>query len=806
MFSFSAFENVRETAPRKTVSFSAWAKGITAGWWKDNVERARALAVAGDEEGYKNAKKRLPAVTPYGIFTTRNRESLAEASGLFVLDFDGKDHPDIPGDAWEKVKKALCKKGKAHIACAFISPRGDGLKVFFRIDPEVPLPESLEYVRVNWCAPLALRLDESGKDISRLCFVSYDPAAYVADPATLEPVPGVKTEPEKPASAASRPAGQTESEEVEDEKFTRYLDTLAQGGVLSYEAGVEVIGATVAYWGVEKAATELASRWPDGDRKLNFAKKCRQAIPCSDALAMLAKAGAKMGVKLTSKPASKRTPRPKKPEQTEQRQATPEQKDEKAIIERWNLLISPAIEPFFYDQAGKTYFYDTGADYVAMNGGDAKSRLCILGLEKRRDQSLGYSVIDFAMDRIRIEKYFHFAGDLAGKRRGFYEIGENKRVLVLNSPNIIEPSPGDWSTIHKLINDLMGINDKENVHSRDQKRFLLSWIKVAYETLRAEGNRPGQVLILAGPPACGKTLLKLLICEILGGRMGSPYEFLRDNSRFNEDLAGTELLAVDDVQGSPDLRVRRAVSGKIKEMLFSGWYRIEPKGGKAFSFSPFWRMIMCVNDEPEDLLVLPPLSNGIEDKLAMLKCSRFAPEFPIYTDEEKRKFFAQLISEIPAFLHAITGDSIEESYREARCGVKAFQNPELVAALGSIAPETLLLALIDEHVAVLPGTIAFPWTVTAQDLRRALTDGDAPRNREAHAMLDKYPSTCGSLLGKLAARTPERVRKGKMMHGVQRWDIYPDPEFNYGPQPTQPPLPVMTEAADYTCYEEEDPF
>lgn len=791
MFTFSVFESVRVTVPRKRVDLHEFAKGIKKGWWwRDNVEIAREYAERGDEESYREAKKRLPAITPYGVFKVRNRDSLAEASGLFVLDFDGKDHPDIASGDWERVKRDLCDLGRDHIACAFISPRGDGLKVFFRVDPEASLPGALEFVREHWCVPLGLKLDESGKDISRLCFVSYDPDCYLAanvdglipvplpEEKLLDPAHAPKAASSSspvPKSAAVARTGNQSAGEDDGEKFVRYLDTLADQGKMSYEAGVEVIGAAVAFWGADRAASELAARWPEGDKKLQFAKKCRQAIPCSDPLAMLGKAGGKMGVKLRS-----RNNAPRKA--TEKKAVTPPDKrgdQEKEITGCWDEVVNPLIESFFYDQAGKTYYYDTGEAYVAVNGGDAKMRLSILGLSKKRDAVLGYSVIDYALDRIRLEKYFHFAGDLAGKKRGWYEIGESKRVLVLNSPNIMEPVEGEWPTIRKVIYDLMGMNDKDNVHSLDQLRFFLGWIKIAYETLRSGVNRPGQVLILAGPPACGKTLLKLLICEILGGRMGSPYEYLRDNSRFNEDLAGTELLAVDDVQGSPDLRVRRAVSGKIKEMLFSGWYRIEPKGGKAFSFSPFWRMIMCVNDEPEDLLVLPPLSAGIEDKLAMVKCSTFVSETPIYTGEEKKVFFDKLRSEIPAFLFAITGDDIPESLKESRCGVKAFQNPELVAALGSIAPETLLLALIDEHIAYLPGTIVFPWVVTAQELRRELTDGDMPRNREAHVLLDKYPSICGSLLGKLANSSPERVKKGKLISGIQRWEISKDEEMTY---------------------------
>jgi hypothetical protein len=219
--------------------------------------------------------------------------------------------------------------------------------------------------------------------------------------------------------------------------------------------------------------------------------------------------------------------------------------------------------------------------------------------------------------RIQTEGFIHFAGPLAGLPRGLHEMGGHK-LLATAGPVIIPPRAGEWPTIRAVIRGLLGDDEAGDV----QAQVFLAWLKFARESLVTGRRRPGQALALAGPRNCGKCLLIDILEAALGGRRANPYPYFTGRTNFNADIAGAELLAVDDEAGSTDIRARKALAASIKSNLFSGAVRIEGKHKTGFSFRPVWRMVFALNDEPEALLVLPPVAEDIGDKLTLLRCRK----------------------------------------------------------------------------------------------------------------------------------------------------------------------------------------
>ena len=136
------------------------------------VENVRG---AKDKKEKTLAKKKLPAITPAAIFNNkRKKDDVASFSGLTVLDFDHV--PDVT-----KFKKQLAKV--KYVFIAFVSPSGDGVKAIIRTpavtdqDQHVGTFESLKEFFASD------HLDDSGKDHTRLCFMSYDPDIYVNEDA-----------------------------------------------------------------------------------------------------------------------------------------------------------------------------------------------------------------------------------------------------------------------------------------------------------------------------------------------------------------------------------------------------------------------------------------------------------------------------------------------------------------------------------------------------------------------------------------------------------------------------------------------
>jgi hypothetical protein len=272
-------------------------------------------------------------------------------------------------------------------------------------------------------------------------------------------------------------------------------------------------------------------------------------------------------------------------------------------------------------------------------------------------------------------------------------------------------------------------------------------------------------MALAGPRNCGKSLLIDIVELALGGRRANPYPYFTGRTQFNADLAGAELLAIDDEAGSTDIRARKNLAASIKSNLFSGSVRVEGKHKTGFSFRPCWRVMIALNDEPEALLVLPPITEDIADKLTVLRCHRRPLPMNAHTLDERDAFFDKLKSELPALLDWLLTYDPPEHLREERCGVAHFHHPTILDSLRELSPEGALSDLID--AADRAGGILLPWTGTSAELKALLVSCSAT-GRDADKLLGGWAPAAGSYLAKLEGQRVERLT---MRDGIQRWRI-----------------------------------
>ena len=170
----------------------------------------------------------------------------------------------------------------------------------------------------------------------------------------------------------------------------------------------------------------------------------------------------------------------------------------------------------------------------------------------------------------------------------------------------------------------------------DQLPHVFGWLKVAYESLASGRNRPGQALALAGPPASGKSLAQNLFTEILGGRAAKPYRYMSGGTDFNGDLFACEHLMIEDDIGTTDIRSRRNFGTRIKEFTVNQVQSCHPKQRPAISLTPFWRLSISLNEEPENLLILPPFDESLRDKIILLKTNRCPMPMPTGTEAERQ--------------------------------------------------------------------------------------------------------------------------------------------------------------------------
>jgi hypothetical protein len=159
---------------------------------KDGKER-KAIE---DVRGSKRSKLTLPAVLWSGLFSARANDKLVKHSGLCVADLD-----TLNGDLIA-VRRQL--EGSKSAYTVFVSPGGNGLKAVFRIPADATRhADSFRAIEKHVLELTGKQIDKSGKDLARLCFVSYDPGVYYnPDALELEPLPAR----EKPKAVASNGA------------------------------------------------------------------------------------------------------------------------------------------------------------------------------------------------------------------------------------------------------------------------------------------------------------------------------------------------------------------------------------------------------------------------------------------------------------------------------------------------------------------------------------------------------------------------------------------------------------------------
>lgn len=160
----SFFNSHTDITPSKNKDVSYFLERIKNGDSREIIEKIRKEENKNVRQGLK---KTLPAICFNGHFTKRAKIGLKKASGLMILDFDDVEDAEV--------KKNDLKQNKC-ILSAWISPSG-GVKALLKIN-EVKSDEDFKNIFSSVSNDFE-GIDESGKDISRLCYESYDPDIYI---------------------------------------------------------------------------------------------------------------------------------------------------------------------------------------------------------------------------------------------------------------------------------------------------------------------------------------------------------------------------------------------------------------------------------------------------------------------------------------------------------------------------------------------------------------------------------------------------------------------------------------------------
>jgi hypothetical protein len=198
----SMFANASDTKPEDT-NIGTLLEAIHNGQDEIQINRLRNLLQEGKKDEYNRDKKKLPAFTTSGKFSKRNAKGLLDHSGIIQIDIDKVVNPAELRD------KLIQDK---HICAAFISPSGKGVKCLMLTlaDPtkhKAAFNTAENYLKDHY----NVEIDKACKDVSRLCFVSYDADLRTNPDAITLPIP---EEPQKNTQQKKRFTKQSDNETV----------------------------------------------------------------------------------------------------------------------------------------------------------------------------------------------------------------------------------------------------------------------------------------------------------------------------------------------------------------------------------------------------------------------------------------------------------------------------------------------------------------------------------------------------------------------------------------------------------------
>jgi hypothetical protein len=168
MSKITIFKDIKDTEQPFHRDISVILQRIKDGASRDKVNEIRSEK---DKSKRNKLKQSLPSICFSGEFTKRLDSAITQHSGFICLDFDGyKSKKDMLQE-----KQRLSKD--KYVYSVFISPSDNGLKVIVKIPAEIENHKNyFNSLEKYFDSPY---FDKTTKNISRVCYESYDPLIYV---------------------------------------------------------------------------------------------------------------------------------------------------------------------------------------------------------------------------------------------------------------------------------------------------------------------------------------------------------------------------------------------------------------------------------------------------------------------------------------------------------------------------------------------------------------------------------------------------------------------------------------------------
>jgi hypothetical protein len=428
-----------------------------------------------------------------------------------------------------------------------------------------------------------------------------------------------------------------------------------------------------------------------------------------------------------------------------------------------DLPVSWAASDVYFYGAKSTFQVDAGSYFRTIS----KRSTVVSGIVRRYTHQ-GYEkkeakeMASYEVEQREIDGHVEWVGEIAGHKKGVIHSIDGKPLLITSSPALPVAKCGACPTILSII--------RQAFPDPHQLAIFMGWMKGGYLAVKNGVHQPAPLLAVAGKPNEGKSLLAYVTKMMLGGRSANPLTAWSKTLPWNDHLVGAELLLLDDCQGSTDHRTRMEFSSHFKSSIYSESVEMNKRNQSSITIRPVWRVMICTNDNPENLLVLPPISSDNADKITLLKISKIELDIDTSTPEGKTQLQREITSELGAFAAILESFEIPENLKDSRSGTNAWQHPDLLEKIESTKPETKLAELLSSSIRGQSHSWSdLPCVLTATEVESRLSEGST---KAQAGKLFSWQAACGTYLSKLAKSDcqfiqeaePDRHTKAKRYH------------------------------------------
>jgi hypothetical protein len=436
------------------------------------------------------------------------------------------------------------------------------------------------------------------------------------------------------------------------------------------------------------------------------------------------------------------------------------------------------LENTYYDGL-RFYTKNESGKWVEWEKGDFSQKLRTKGFDPGKSKGATCSELDLAEIMVKEQRRVEYARKLVHFPKGV-TTWRGRKFLNMGAPEPVQPAPPlgapmsweDGNAHFPLIKGVMDsfFTDDDGEDKYNQRIHLFAWLRQFYISGLECRPTQGQVIVIAGPPNKGKSLLS---DGIIGGLMGGcedGTDHFVENSRWTANIAESPVIYIGDGLATADNRKKDNFSNLIKKYSANGTMRLNQKFSKEGDVPWFGRIIVSCNDDSESLQILPNMDISNREKVSLFKTSDVQYPFP-----ERHQIDKALARELPFFGRFLL-DWKPPEYTQAvvkRFGTEHFHHPELFSAAQQQGLSGLLTEFLREFIELDKNSCAgkrSQWRGTSSELYNAMSMVNPQLLREF-----KTVRSFQTILGQVRNRGAVRMAADRKGYGAPvDWILFHD--------------------------------